>query len=148
MTRQQKYPDTATFQFFNANPQNRMGGDCVVRALCTALGQSWEQTVRELTELGIKHGYVLNDPALFPKYLERKGWVKKSQPRKRDNTKYTGAEFCQALQAGKEFTLVGDQNRIIANLGGHHTVAIIDGRVLDIWDSTDGCIGNWWVKVN
>ena len=54
MTRQQKYPDTNTFHFYNANPKNKYTGDCVIRAISTALEQSWEQTIKELTELGIK----------------------------------------------------------------------------------------------
>lgn len=146
MTRQQKYPETRTFHYYNANPRNRKGCDCVVRAICTALGQSWEQTVRELTELGIKHGYLLNDPSLFPKYLESKGWIKKPQPRKSDNTKYTGVEFCHLTKESIVWAVGYDFTRIVANLGGNHTVAIIDGKVWDIWDSTDGCIGNYWVK--
>ena len=34
----------------------------------------------------------------------------------------------------------------VANLGGNHTVCIKDGKVLDIWDSSGGCIGNYWIK--
>lgn len=37
MKRQEKYPETRTFHFHNANPKNRITGDCVTRALCTAL---------------------------------------------------------------------------------------------------------------
>lgn len=143
MTREQKYPNTRTFKFYNANPKNRFGGDCVVRAICTALNQSWEQTIREMTELGIKYGYVLNDQSLFPKYLESKGWKKMKQPRKDDGTKYTGKEFCRDEVQQYPFNY---PDRIVANIGGHHTVAIVDGRVWDTWDSTDGCIGNYWVE--
>lgn len=41
--REEKYPDTSVFHYFNANPKNKFGGDCVVRAITTALGQPWEQ---------------------------------------------------------------------------------------------------------
>lgn len=137
MRREQKYPNTSTFQFYNANPKNRAGGDCVVRAICTALNQSWEQTVRELTEVGIKHGYVLNDKKTYEKYLESKGWTKHKQPKKPDGTKYTGKEFCERARTYENY---------IAHIGGHHMVAIINAKVYDIWDSTDGCIGNYWTK--
>lgn len=137
MKRQDKYPETSTFHYYNANPKNKIGGDCVVRAICTALNQSWEQTVRELTETGIKYGYVLNDKHAYEKYLEAKGWVKHKQPRKADNTKYTGAEFCKKARSYENY---------IAHIGGHHIVAIIKGKVNDIWDSTEGCIGNYWTK--
>lgn len=145
MTREQKYPDTRTFHYFNANPKNRKGSDCVVRAVCTALEQSWEDTVREMTEVGLKHGFLLNDDKTIDKYMEYKGWVKCRQPRKADNTKYTGKEWCRRLQA-MEIPTCQRMSKIVANLGGHHTVAIMDGKVYDIWDSTDGCIGNYWIK--
>jgi len=38
------------------------------------------------------------------------------------------------------------EETVIANIGGHHIVAIIEGRVWDTWNSTDGCIGNYWTK--
>ena len=139
--RRAKYPDTSTFHYYNANPKNKIGGDCVVRAICTALNQSWEQTVREMTELGIKKGLVLNDKNLFPEYLKQKGWIKKQQPKKLDGTKYTGKEFCKWIQkqGGQQY------KEVIANIGGHHTVAIICGEVGDIWDCTDKTIGNYWI---
>ena len=36
----------------------------------------------------------------------------------------------------------------VANIGGNHTVCIKNGKVHDTWDSTDGCIGNYWVKAD
>lgn len=134
-SREQKYPDTKTFKFYNANPKNRITGDCTFRAICTALGQTWEQTVMEMAELSCKTGYALNDTKGIAKYMELKGWTKMKQPRKSDNTKYTGKEFCKVFKG-----------TCVANIGGHHVVCIKDGKVHDIWDSTDGCIGNYWVK--
>lgn len=131
MTRQEKYPETKTFHYYNANPHNRKSGDCVIRAICTALNQSWEQTARDLTEVGIKYGYTANDKHTYEKYLASKGWVKHSQPKKADNTKYTGKEFCNIAKTSHPY---------IAHIGSHHIVAIINGKVNDIWDSTDGVL--------
>ena len=148
MRRAQKYPNTSTFYFFNANPHNRIAADCVARAISTALEQSWEQTIRELTEIGIKYGYVFNEKKCYEKYLTQKGWKKMKQPRKSDGTKFTGKEFCRNLTRYDSDIDTGntDMHHIIAHIGGHHIVAIVDGKVRDIWDSTDGCIGNYWVK--
>lgn len=134
-TRQQKYPNTDTFVYHNANPKGRVTGDCVFRAVSTALDQSWEQTVMEMAELSCKTGFALNDTKGIEKYMNQKGWKKMKQPRKPDNTKYTGNEFCKIFNG-----------TCVANIGGHHTVCIKNGKVHDIWDSTDGCIGNYWVK--
>ena len=140
--RQEKYPDTATFHYHNANPRNRITGDCTFRAIATATGQSWEQTVREMAEMSIQTGYAINDTKGIAKYLESKGWKKHPQPRKDDNTKYTGKEWCREIQTHRHWY----DPQMIANIGGGHIVAIMWGQVYDTWDSTDGCIGNYWTK--
>lgn len=134
-SRQQKYPDTKTFHYYNANPKGRITADCVARAVCTALEQDYVETVREMVDLQIKTGYEYTDKKCIEKYMELKGWKKVKQPRKSDNTKYTGKEFCKIFKG-----------TCVANIGGNHVVCIKDGKVHDIWDSTDGCIGNYWVK--
>lgn len=137
-TRQEKYPETKTFHYYNANPKNRITGDCTFRAFTLAMNQDYNQTVMEMAELMCKTGYALNDSKGEAEYLKLKGWIKHPQPRKLDNTKYTGKEFCR---------LIADKNkRYIAHIGGHHVIAIVDGKVNDIWDSTEGTIGNYWTK--
>lgn len=148
MKRQDKYPDTSTFHYYNANPKNRMTDDCVIRAISTALEIPYNQVVMEMAELQCKTGYDISSNKGIENYLSIKGWVKHSQPRKSDNTKYTGKEFCQMLS--QDILSVGQS--IVANIGGHHIVCIkeygVHGfhKVYDTWDSTDGCIGNYWTK--
>lgn len=147
MNRQQKYPDTRTFHFYNANPKNRMTADCNIRAICTALEIPYNQVVMEMAEMQCKTGYDVASRQGIDKYLQGKGWIKHKQPRKWDNTKYTGKEWCLQIQEDYDWVLNPDKiKNVIANIGGHHIVAIIDGRVWDTWDSTDGCIGNYWIK--
>ena len=138
-SRIEKYPDHETFHYFNANPKNRLTSDCYLRAICTALEQNWQDTLMEMVQFICETGYAINDIKLIEKYITKKGWIKHSQPRKGDNTKYNGKEFCQMIADKKK--------RYIANIGGHHIVAIVDGKVNDIWDNTKKCIGNYWTKV-
>lgn len=151
MKRTEKYPDTKTFRYYNANPRNRITGDCTFRAICTALGKEWTTVVMEMAELSCRTGYAINDTKGIERYLAEQGWIKCKQPRKSDNTKYTGKDFCK-LQQKYIGTGVVIQNgvtisdRIVANIGGNHIVAIMDGKVWDIWDSTGKCIGNYWIK--
>lgn len=140
MNRQNKYPDTNTFNWHNANPHNKITtGDCVIRAISTALDLPWEQVYRDLVDIGIKYGYMPNDLKTYGRYLESKGWKKHRQPRKYNGTKYTGAEFCEEF--GSPY------RNIIAHIGGHHIVAIVNAKVYDTWNSTQGCIGNYWSEV-
>lgn len=138
MTRQERYPETRTFHYHNANPKNRITSDCVIRAISTATEIPYNQVVMEMAELQCKTGYDDGDVKLYELYLKQYGFVKHKQPRKADNTKYTGKEFC--LKMAKK------NIRYVTNIGGHHVVAIVNGKVNDIWDSTDGCIGNYWTK--
>lgn len=148
MTRQQKYPETSTFRFHNANPRNRITTDCVIRAISTATNIPYNQVVMELAALQCKTGYDDGDAKLYDQYLRSKGWVKRPQPRKPDGTKFTGKEFC--LEASKRIELF-DRN-IVANIGGGHVVCIKSNtfyeghKIYDIWDSSDGCIGNYWIQ--
>ena len=153
MTRYQKYPETSSFYFYNANPKSRYTSDCVVRAICVALEETWDDVIMEMAKLSCETGYSINDTNGINLYLERKGFVKQSQPRKDDNTRYTGREFCNWLSVNYPN---GELGRVVANIGSGHTVCIIptnhgDGincryKVLDTWDSSDGCIGNYWAK--
>lgn len=155
MRRQDKYPETNTFHFFNANPKNRYTGDCRIRAISKATGIDYNKVVMALALIQIETGYDQCANQGISILMDKLGWKKMPQPRKPDGTKYTGRQFCREIQRW-----VGDSEnhgnevkdgivispRIFANIGGNHEVAIIDGKVWDTWDSTEGCIGNYWVK--
>ena len=134
-SRKEKYPDTKTFTYYNANPKGKITCDCVARAICTALDEPYNSVLKEMFEMQIETGYEYTDVKCYDKYLESKGWTKMKQPRKSNNKKYTGEEFCEIYKG-----------TCVANIGGNHVVCIKNGKVHDIWDSTDGCIGNYWVK--
>ena len=109
----------------------------------------------ELAELQCKTGYDDGDAKLYDKYLQSKGCCKQKQPRKDDGTKYTGKEWCDWVSINEPHDCrYKDCKAIIAHIGGHHVVCIkpADGdgfnrrfKVYDIWDSTYGCIGNYWI---
>lgn len=149
-SRQDKYPNTNVFQYYNRNPKNRITTDCVVRAISHGLDVPYNEVVMEMASMQCETGYDDGSTQLIDKYLKSKGWLKCKQPRKDDNTKYTGKEFCLKLQHPiycEELELPDcNWHRIIANIGGHHIVSIVEGVIHDIWDSSNGCIGNVWVK--
>lgn len=149
VSRQEKYPDTEVFCYYNRNPKNRITTDCVLRAISTGLDIPYNQVVMEMTQLHCESGYDSHSPYIIDKYLKSKGWIKCKQPRKWDNTKYTGEEFCLKLQHPIYCEELGlpdcNWHRMIANIGGHHIIAIVEGKIHDIWDSSQGCVGNVWV---
>lgn len=147
MTRSEKYPDTNTFHLYNANPYNRFTDDCVFRAICTAEGETWENVLKGLFEISLNTGYSPFCVECYEKYLAKLGWIKQKQPRRKDGTKYTGKSFCKAIQLLSKEIVPSINGNYIVHIGSHHIAAIVDGKVYDTFDSTNGGIGNYWVKM-
>lgn len=134
-TRAQKYPNTKWFRLFNANPKNRFTDDCVVRAICTATGQPYETILRKLCEVSINTGYSVNSKNVIIQYLDKILCNDTcAQPKHTNGKKFTGKEFCEAHPVGN----------YVCMIGGHHVVAVIDGKINDTWDCSDKCVGNFW----
>lgn len=121
-----KILDTPYFHFHNANPRNKNRNDCVARAISVALGQSWEFTVREMTEKAIKLGGVFNEDVVIDSYLKEKGWFKCKEPRNAENKKITVEEFLKNHKDGI----------YIIKAGSHHLTLSIRGKIWDTWDCT------------
>lgn len=124
------------YKYYNANPKNKKTDDCVIRAICTALDLPYRTILHELVEVCEASGYSITDVKCYDRLLKKYGFKKQRQPKKPDGTKYTGTEFCRMVK----------NETILAHIGGHHIVCIQNGTILDIWDSSGGCIGNYWRK--
>lgn len=143
MKKQQRMIGNDYYEYVNVNPKSKIGGDCVIRAIALATGQSWEQTVREMTELGIKMGFVLNDHHVYEKYLLLKGFIQAKEPRDVCNRKMTVREFIDEEQIYE-----GQTSVIVMNVGSHHVSCIKDGKVQDIWDCSKNTMHKyWWRKI-
>ena len=57
MRRQEKYPETSTFHYHNANPKNRFTGDCRIRAISVACEIPYNQVVMDLAQIQCETGY-------------------------------------------------------------------------------------------
>lgn len=143
--------DTQYYHFFNKNPKDRRTTDCVVRALATALNQSWEQTYRDLFEIGMKSCRPPEDSWVTDKYLESRGCIKVNQPKQKDGTKFTGEEVCHLIQEGcfisNEDINLSKYNFVI-NIGSHHCSCIIKGKINDIWNCSYDKVGKMWAVPN
>lgn len=130
-----KIPEsTKYFKYYNCNPKDNFSSDCVVRAVAGFFDLDWADTVLEMTQIGIKYGYVLNDNECIKKYLKEKGLIKQKEPRLPSNKKMTVRQFI-------------DRNpniSCIANVGSHHLSLILKGKVYDIWDCSDRTMHSFW----
>lgn len=118
-----------SYSQFNANPDGKNVGDCTVRAISTALGQSWDRTYREICLVGRVLHNMPSGNAVWQEYLDLRGW------RRYDGGDVTVREFCRENQYGT----------YVLGIDGH-VVCVKDGELLDTWDSRDKRVIYVWGK--
>lgn len=120
--------------FVNENPAGLKIGDCVVRAISTALNQPWERTYIDLCIEGFMFSNLLNANEVWASYLAYKGFKRHSLP---DTCPicYTVADFAAEHPEG-----------VYVVATGSHAVCVKDGNVLDNWDSSGEVAAYYFAK--
>lgn len=125
-----------SWQYFNENPAGRRSvGDCTVRALSKALGQSWEETYVGLCLEGFKRGDLPNADAVWGPYLKERGFSRYFIPDDSPDG-YTVEQFAEDHPRGT----------FILSMPGRHVVTVEDGVFLDSWDSGGEVPQYYWAK--
>lgn len=119
---------------YNANPDGRNVGDCTIRALSLALGQSWERTYVELALEGFMMGDMPSANHVWGAYLRRKGFRRRILPDTCPDC-YTVADFARDHPSGT----------YLLALDGH-VVCLIDGDWYDTWDSGGKIPLYYWTR--
>lgn len=131
--KQQK--DVVTYHYYNCNPHRKLTSDCVVRAICSSMGESWESVLNGLVKCSIETGYFMNTQECYGKYLKEHGYVKQKQPTHKDGTKMKFSEFSQVFDG-----------HAVCHCGKGHMTYVADNAAWDIWDVSDEVVGNYWVN--
>ena len=122
------------YHYYNRNPHHRLTDDCTLRAISASTGETWENTLKELTKYAIKTGYYMNTPECYGEYLKDLGYVKQKQPIHNDGTKVRFKEFAQKYDG-----------HAICHCGKGHITYVADNSTWDIWDVSDEVVGSYWV---
>lgn len=125
-----------SFERQNVNFKGKKTSDCVIRALCKASGRKYEEVAKELFDIYMKTGYMVNDKHCYEKWLEQNGFTKFKQPRHSDKTKYL---------VGEIEDLAPSEGGVVISLANHLT-SVYDGVLYDLWDCRHKTIGNYWYK--
>lgn len=123
----------------NVNPKGRKTGDCSTRALVGTLGISYDEALKLQTEISLKTYYDPTSKQVMEKVLEKFGYVKRPQPRKADNRKYTVSEMDKILSKQEM------EEGVLVTVANHHT-CITKGHIQDIWNCGGKSVGNYYVK--
>ncbi len=108
----------------NPNPEQKLVGDCVVRAISILLDKKWEEVYEDICVLGREMYDMPSSNEVWSEYLYKKGYTRKIIP---DTCPacYTVRRFCDDHRYGGEYLLAT----------GTHIVTVIDGNYYDTWDS-------------
>ena len=110
----------------NENPLNERVGDCVIRAISTALSQSWEKTFVELCVQAFMDRDLPSSNSVWAEYLKNKGYTYIGIPN--IFNRYTVEDFCKDHPKGTY--ILGT---------GTHCLTVINGNHYDSWNSSQEC---------
>lgn len=122
------------FVEYNANPKQAHVGDCVVRALAKATGQSWQKVFAGLAAEAFEQADMPSANHVWGAYLRKHGFRRYVIPDSCPDC-YTVADFCADHPRGTYVLALAK-----------HTLTVQDGCAYDTWDSTREPVIYFWTK--
>lgn len=113
-----------SYEYFNENPRAKSVGDCAIRALSIALGQTWGETYVDLALEGFIGGDLPNADSIWGSYLARKGFSKNFIP-----------DDCPECMTVERFAKENPNGTFVLSMPGRHVVTVVNGDWIDSWDS-------------
>lgn len=133
MYKKEKYNGQPSFQFYNLNPKNKITDDCVIRSIAAAEGRKWDDVLLDLTHCAIQTGYITTAVENYSYYLKHHGWAKCKIPKNTNGKRYKAYEFAKIYDGC-----------CLAHVGKYHMSYLSDHTWYDVWDCTNGDVGNYW----
>lgn len=113
------------YAYYNPNPVGRRSvGDCTVRALSKALGQTWEQTYVGLALEGFLERDMPSSDKVWGNVLKNSGFRRWIVPCDYSGN-YTANDFC-----------TDNPNGIFVLAFGGHVATVVNSCLMDSWDSS------------
>lgn len=109
------------YRYFNNNPCGRTVGDCAVRAISAAFDIPWEQAFDVLAESARAMCDMPSSDSVWGAVLRQMGFIR---------------EAIQGDVTVEEFAEDHPRGVFVLGLGGH-VVTVVDGTILDSWDSSN-----------
>jgi len=123
-----------TYRRYNANPVANRTGDCAIRAVAAALGISWDEAFDLIAYNAKQMGEIMESNAAWGSVLRQHGFQRAVIP-----------NSCPDCFTANDFAL--DHPRGVYVLGfGNHVATVIDGQLLDTWNSSDEIPQYYWYQ--
>ena len=119
----------------NENPHGILVDDCVIRAIATATGRSWDDVYLDLMIEGYEHKNWGNFNTIWWNYLIKKGYKRFLIP-----------DTCPMCYTLKDF--VKDHPHGVYIVGdGRHTVAVVNSYYMDTFNSGNMSVLYYFTKI-
>lgn len=122
------------YRYFNSNPVAAREQDCAIRAVSAALGISWDEAFDLIAYNAKQMGATMNNNAAWGGVLRQHGFKKRIIPNSCPDC-YSASDFCYDHPEGV-YVLGFDM----------HTAAVIDGTLLDTWNSSEEIPTYYWSR--
>lgn len=119
---------------YNANPVSNRVEDCAVRAVAVALDIPWDDAFDLIAYNAKQMGTMMHSNAAWGSVLRQHGFVREAVPNSCPDC-YTAYDFCIDHPEG------------VYVLGfGSHTATVINGNLIDTWNSSFEIPQFYWYR--
>lgn len=112
------------WKYFNPNPVAAREEDCSIRAISAALGVSWDKAFDLIAHNAKQMGAMMHNDAAWGSVLRQRGFYRAVIP-----------NFCPDCYTAEDFCLDNPRGVYVLGFGGH-TATVIDGTIMDTWNSS------------
>lgn len=116
------------FILYNPNPKLNRVGDCVIRAICKATDQKWDDVYLGVCSEGFVQKDMPSSNAVWGAYLQQHGFIRSPISDTCPHC-FSVRDFCNEHPYGKYILATGT-----------HVIAVDSGNYYDSWDSGDEAI--------
>lgn len=113
------------YAYFNPNPIANSDSDCAIRAVSAALNITWDEAFDLIAHNAKQMGTIMENNAAWGSVLRQHGFNRKIIP-----------DSCPDCYSAEDFAIENPRGVYVLGFGTH-TAAVIDGTILDTWDSRD-----------
>ncbi len=131
------------WKYRNLNPLNKNTGDCVIRAIAYASGQTWDDVFKGIAAKGFEMAEMPSWNRVWWEYLKEEGFTRHQIPDKCPDC-YSVEDFCREHPYGDYILFIP----YTSHEGSGHAVAIHDGFYIDTWDSGQEVPMCYWERKN
>lgn len=121
--------------YYNPNPNNKLVGDCVIRAMTKATGKRWDEVYDEICSIGKTVKDMPSSNSVWGTYLKYEGFKRHIIP-----------NSCPDCYSVKDFCRDNPQGIFVLGLDGH-VVCVLNGNYYDTFDCGDECPQYYWSEV-